>query len=403
MNVLIYEPDPGGHRFTAVRMLPDALATIDSGQPLNLSLATTHAALDTEEYQLQLAPVAERFRFVPVPEFTRGAGSMKIASEKVRFLAALVNQTPFDHCYIPYADGMLQMLGMLRLNPFFKWPRKLVTEALLMRGGFAYPGASKVSILANLRSLALARCDRIHWIDPLPAHYVTRHAPALDRVCNLMPDPTPYLPAVERPAARNALQLPPDGRIIGCVGRIDERKGMDKLITAFAHAKLEPTDRLLLAGRQTDGIRRLIASLDDPSVKDRIVSIDRYLDNDELLFATSAIDLMVTPYPDFVGSVSIVARAAMAGRMSLGADTGWMGHVIPRFELGVVCDVHDEQGLVALLPQTLAASEHWSPGPAARAFLDFMSRENVLAHWSALIRSRLNCPSPMPPQPWPET
>lgn len=402
MKILIYEPDPGGHRFTAVRMLIDALAQIDSSEPLQISLASIAAAVTTEEFELQLAPVRDRFDFVAIPGFTRGAGSLKIAAEKVRVLSALLAERAFDHLYIPYADGMLQMLGVMRLNPLFRWPANLVTEALLMRGGFAYAGAPRLSAWTNLRTLSWSGSERIHWIDPLPARLIARKYPRLNQRCNLMPDPTPYLPGVDRQTARNALQLPAVGRLLGCVGRIDQRKGMDRLINAFARAELQASDRLLLAGRQTDEIRRQIESLDDAAVKERIISIDRYLDNDELLFATSAIDLMVTPYPDFVGSVSIVARAAMAQRMSLGADTGWMGYVIPAFELGRVCDLHDQESLTRLLPSCLAASTHWQPGPSAQAFLDFMAGDNVRAHWTALIRARLGAPLPEPPRQWPD-
>ncbi len=403
MKVLIYEPDPGGHRFTAVRMLLDALAQVDRVAPLQICLASIAEATDTEEFQLQLAPVRERFEFVPIPGFARGVGALKIAAEKVRVLASLLNEREFDHLYIPYADGMVQMLGVMRLNPFFRWPANLVTEALLMRGGFAYAGAAPLSAWTNLRTIAWSGCERIHWIDPLPARLVARQYPALDQRCNLMPDPTPYLPAVDRSTARTALGLPVVGRLLGCVGRIDSRKGMDRLIRAFAGADLQPTDRLLLAGRQTEEIRQLIQSLGDAGVKERILSIDRYLDNDELLHATSAIDLMVTPYPDFVGAVSIVARAAMAQRMSLGANTGWMGYVIPAFDLGRVCDPYDHQALTHLLPSCLAASVDWQPGSSAQAFLDFMAEDNVQAHWTALIRARLGAPLSEPPRQWPES
>ena len=92
----------------------------------------------------------------------------------------------------------------------------------------------------------------------------------------------------------------------------------------------------------------------------------------------------------------------MAGRLSLGTDYGWMGYVIPRFELGAVCNTDDQAQLERMLPELLARSVRWTPPPVAQALLDFMGRRNVLAHWSALLRERLGKPAPVAPLAWPD-
>ena len=131
------------------------------------------------------------------------------------------------------------------------------------------------------------------------------------------PDPVESKPRIDQGVARRRLGVPESGRYLGSVGLMDERKGIDRLITAFANAPLEPDDRLLLVGQSSLAVRDLLEGPMADLVRDgRIVAIDRYVDNEEFSAAISALDVVCTPYPQHIGSASVVIRAAAAGARS---------------------------------------------------------------------------------------
>src|SRR5207244_1486991 len=75
-----------------------------------------------------------------------------------------------------------------------------------------------------------------------------------------VPGPVSPVGLHEKSAARIELGLPVDGRWISSVGVLDSRKGVDDLVTAFATAKLAPTDRLLLAGRAEPSVLAAVSA-----------------------------------------------------------------------------------------------------------------------------------------------
>jgi len=154
---------------------------------------------------------------------------------------------------------------------------------------------------------------------------------------------------------------------------MDERKGIDRLVRAFAAARLRDDDRLLLAGRLSESLRRLIqADFADLISRDRLVLMDRYLTDDELCASVTAMDLICTPYPRHVGSASIVIRAAATGRPTLGVDYGWIGFVIPRFQLGWTCAVDAIPDLAMALARALDQAAGFRLSAAGRRFVDFI-------------------------------
>ena len=406
LRLLVFEPEHSGHRLTGVRVLLDALRGIPDfdRHVAGIALATSAAARRSVEFEGQLADVAHGLDVREVPAAPDGLGALDTARHRAAALREALRAAPADHLYVPWGDGLLQLLTASRFLPGgVRLPRRLVSETIMMRAPFGHEGTPLRVGLPSRLAVSHSPFSRVHLIDPAAhASLLADRYGATDRV-RLLPDPiTPTRP-MARDRARAALGLPEGGRMIGCVGPIGERKGTDRLLAGFLDAALEPDDTLLLAGAHTASMRELVARAARSHPHRRVVSIDRYLSEAELSEAVCALDAMAALYPRFNGSASIVLRAAAVGRLSLGSDRGWMGTMIPRFGLGHVCDVEDRAGLGRAVEDALAASARFELPAAGRAFVDYGAISNTRAHWTALLRERLGlAPDPaMRPFPAP--
>ena len=119
----------------------------------------------------------------------------------------------------------------------------------------------------------------------------------------------------------------------------------------------------------------------------RIVSIDRFVTTTELMDALVAMDLCCTPYPSQNASASIIIRAAAAHRPVLGANFGWIEHMVPRFSLGWMCDVLDQPAFVRALHESCERCPSWQITEAAERFVRFHSPANFQAAWVREIRA----------------
>ncbi len=406
MNILIFEADHHGQRLMGVRVLIEALIELElkhdrhtcsendhrvsqenrQGQPVEIALALTEAGARSEEYSEHLAQLSSHVNLVLLPAVNAQQSPWKVALSKIRVLRQVLRDQHPDHLYIPYGDGMLQVMSLLHWIPgMLRWPATLQSEVLMMRGGFAYPGARRLQRLLTLFSLRFSPFTRIHMNDPIPFHYLQQHHPQIH--VQLLPDPISTTQVLDKQSARTALDLPLQARIIGCVGVINERKGVHRLLESFLKISDGENDDvyLLLAGKHSESIRRLIAASSNTT---RVLSLDRYLTESELNQAICALDLMVSPYADFTGSVSMVLRSAAAGRMNLTADTAWMKLVVCSFDLGKTCNVKDASELTAALVDSLPEAVQFQLSELARRFVAYGQIDNVNAHWTDLLRER---------------
>lgn len=390
-NVLIMERNHQGHRLTGVRVLLDAL--LDFNRTHNaissITLATTQEGFDSNEFDVQLSDVNEHLQRLVLSPNKGAVGTLKAAWIKLQDWRAHIAPGKFDHVYIPYADGLLQVLSVAKLVPGFVTPANNVCiESIFMRGSFGYESAQARTQKVALFGVQHAPVHRVHLIDPLPYRFIQKQKPALVKKVKLLPDPITPTQAQDKQLARRALGLEPGCQWIGCIGVIDDRKGADKLIEAFDNAALAPNTRLLLAGKQSPALSALITA----KANEQIVSINRYLTELELSQALGALDVVATPYPNFIGSASIVLRAAAGERYCLGSNSGWMNYVIPAFELGAVCNIFDKSAFAKALESALHESASYEPSHACKAFVHYGSLENVYAHWTDLVREKTGAP-----------
>jgi glycosyltransferase involved in cell wall biosynthesis len=206
----------------------------------------------------------------------------------------------------------------------------------------------------------------------------------------LIPEPVEPLPQVDSKEARRLLGIPVDGRYVATTGLMEPRKGIDLLLRAFARAKLQEDDRLLLIGKMHKAIRDLI-SREYQSLLNagRIVIVDRYVSDFELGCGFMAGDVLVIPHPRQVGSSGTLVRAAAARRPIIVSKFGWVGWVTQHFELGTTVDVTDPMAFGTAIETTLNNTAAWRRGEKAARFCQYHTVKNQKAHWLvSLARDR---------------
>lgn len=396
MHVALYEPNNSGHRYTHIKRLLPALAALGG----KVTFVTSRQGRASQEYAAQIKAVEHHATVESSMEFDEKGDLKRNVRSFADNLRRVARDLAADHIFMPYADGTIQTIGILRLTGRFSIPPNVEIEGLMMRGLFAYEAST--AIKARLRTkawltlTAAAPFATIHHMDPIVYRAMRDRAPSLAKRVRLIPDPVePFTPPTCA-EARRRLGIPDDGRYIGCVGFQDRRKGIDRLIRAFLDARLGAKDRLLLAGKQEQAIKDILAGEAVQAVDEgRIVSLARYISDEELCLGVSAMDVVCTPYPPDAGhsgSSSIVIHAAGQERPSLGSDCGWVGDTIRRFGLGAVCDVMNPTTFAAAIRASLESAAEFRLPEGGKRFVEFHRPENFTGCFTKRLRERLNLP-----------
>ena len=401
LRVAIFEPDASGHRLHHVRLLAEAVNAMAGATPVTV---TSDAALHSEPYQVHLAGLRDEVRHDVVP--IGSGGRLGPPDAKANALIGYLRENETHHVIVPYADGLTQCLGLRALQGRFRRKQGVEIEGLLMRGLFAYAEPSgfvqrareAVRRQAWLRLTAAAPLDVVHWLDPIPYREIASRGGGLARRSALMPEPVEAIEDVGPREARERLGLPVDGRLIGCVGGIDRRKGCDRLIEAFAVAKLPEDVKLVLVGKHEPAVADRLRSTHATLLsRGQIISIDRYLSDADFDSALCAVDVLATVYPRHVGSSGLVVRAAAAGRTVLSSDWGWLGWAVTTFGLGTVCDARSPDAIARAMPLALARGAETATGVVsadAAAFASYHTVDNFVAHWTRRLHERIGTPPP---------
>ena len=282
------------------------------------------------------------------------------------------------------------------------WPRDLVVEGWIYRGRFADPSDKRWK--SRLRRLMFADLLQKGLFRKLHLHHELLYEFAAPIAINtptsvvLAPDPIvigdPITPADARQKLGLADGGSPHRKWIGVPGMIAEFKGAHLLLDAYrirSQRGDQPEVNLMLAGPHDDKIRAMLRQppYRNAVAEGKIVSVDRFLSEDEMYWAAAACDLMVASYPRHQNRSSVILWAAAAGRPCLGTEESCVGHVIRKERLGGVCDVRDTTALANSISEMLSAP--WTEDDAARvrSYANFHRMENYQAISSKLVRSRL--------------
>jgi glycosyltransferase involved in cell wall biosynthesis len=381
-EVLIYCPLDGGHHLNFARLVVAGFRQLGV-QPI---LATTEKAEKSRELAAAQIPILR----LPARQ---GGGRIEILRQQVEDLLRLAQERPWSRIALPAGDGLLQVLGLAAQGDVRILAPGLPIEALAIRGSVAYPASAMVHLKhrASLHFLERAPVVVRHHLDPVFMDWL-RVQPPPRTEWRLMPDPVEIPAPLDRQTARMRLGIPVDGVVAGCVGVLDERKGIHLLVEAFEAAQLPSDARLLLVGTCTPGVKAAVVRLRArPGFAGRVHVVDKWVTDEKMMTALAAMDLVVAAYPGHVGSASIVLRVMAAQRPVLGSPTPWIARHVASYGAGWVSDVDDREAFASDLARAMAAAPSWRPSPRVRELLAFNSPENFMAHWTQATAAELGC------------
>lgn len=186
-----------------------------------------------------------------------------------------------------------------------------------------------------------------------------------------------FAPVADRASLRRSLDLPEDGPLIGCFGRIRHQKGNDLFVTAMIEVFAKhPQGKALIMGRATAEHQDFLKSL-----KDRVSAADltdRILFRDEVPIADlskhfQALDLYVAPQR-WEGFGLTPLEAMSCGAPVVATRVGAFEELIDEGETGYLVDIEDAAAMADRVSRMLT-------DPDALAAMSKAARQNVLDHF----------------------
>lgn len=154
--------------------------------------------------------------------------------------------------------------------------------------------------------------------------------------------------------ARRLLGLPPESRVILFFGHIEWRKGLDRLIEAFALLSREENDlRLVIAGTANENFapyEHLITSL---GIRDRVVVDLRWIPYSEMQRYFNAAFVVVLPYR-LISQSGVIQLAYAYRRPVVVTDVGGIGETVYEDGTGIVAESEDPDGIARAILRLLA-------------------------------------------------
>jgi len=388
MRVLILEQRyDGGHYLNWVKLVVLSLMDLAS----EIVVGVPAAAKDSSQYKLALAPIQDRFRLYDLPP-DRPANRFKMIRRLASITSQAIDDVRPDALYLPTGDGSVDAINLARILGQNVLRNVEHSEVLLMRRPAAYgvPDQRVPAWVGNL-SVRIGQWSRVLAIDPVVFGWLKNHCGAeVAARAVLAPDPVDSLPPIDRDEARRLSGLPRAGRIISSLGLQEARKGVDLLLQAFVIANLRTTDHLLLAGPIAPEIRSALEAarrwISDPS---RILVVDRYLSTLELHQLACASDLLAVPTRAVAQPSTIAIRSIPAERPVITNNKGWFAYMIPKFQLGVTCDVENVEEFAALLPDALEQARKYHVSTAAKRLIEYQRPENFIATWRSGLAEKM--------------
>jgi glycosyltransferase involved in cell wall biosynthesis len=387
MRVLVFEQWQGGHYFNYLESLIPRLTDLAD----EVVVAMTPRALASEEFNGQLTPIAAlpKVRFEGVVPPADPALPVRERFQLLRNLKNAVEQFRPDYLIVPSADAQnLAMSALGHLGISFL-PRDLPTEGTFHMGY----GPAAITVKHGIKELiyraAYAGCTWTHlnFVNFLYFEHAERNHRAWVHRAQLVADPVPPVPRLDREAARRLLGIPEEGRYLGLLGGLDKRKAVPELLAAFRSADLGSTDRLLLGGRLDDEFRQLIDNeYGELVAAGRVVLIDRFLSRDELSRGFGALDVVCATYRDFPGLASLLLKGLAAGRPVIAQNFGWSAALIDRFRIGHTVDIRQIEQFGKTLRAALETAGDYVESGAVRRLLSFHEPANFAAGMSEHLR-----------------
>lgn len=345
MNVLVYDADFRGHHLKYASMVIEA--SLMRGH--HVTYAAPLGAFGSEEYHQFLMAMHGMFSEQPFTLPAKGyASKLREAVMHTVRLVQTIHRCKADVVVIPHLDLCFYAYGLIGSCLRLVWRRNLPVTGIQFAAIWAYDEV-RLNLAKRLKKwIALYVVNhgpfaRVLFIDEQAFRWFTRVKKSARVQIGLCPDPVESDIDVSVEECRAFFGIPKEWRVVGAVGGLNERKGIDILVRAFSRMSVHSERCLLLVGKQTPAVRRVVAEAlrGRPDIADRIIELDSFVSTHLLQMAIKAADVISALYPCHCASASIVLRAAAGKKPVLASDRGWVARVVHQYGIGRTCNVGD--------------------------------------------------------------
>ena len=139
---------------------------------------------------------------------------------------------------------------------------------------------------------------------------------------------------------KNKFKVPTDKQIFLNFGYLDDRKGMEVFIDACATLPIEALAKicLLLAGPVPEYYEKIIEAKLAQVPELEVIRCYGYLPAREVQICFEISDVVLILYQDFLNMSSVLIRAAMANKPTFATQTGMIGELVSKHNVGVTVD-----------------------------------------------------------------
>ena len=181
---------------------------------------------------------------------------------------------------------------------------------------------------------------------------------------------------IPKQEARLKLNLKQDDRVILFFGLIRKYKGLDLLIEAFSLLKVNPHNKLLIAGEFYEDKQPYFDLISKYKLEEQIILLNQFIPNDDVKYYFSAADIVALPYRS--ATQSGVTQVSFHFEVpTLVTNVGGLGEIIPHNVAGYVVEPN---------PQAIASSlEDYFENKKEQAFTEGMKQEKQKYEWSIFV------------------
>ena len=139
---------------------------------------------------------------------------------------------------------------------------------------------------------------------------------------------------------KNKFKVPTDKQIFLNFGYLDDRKGMEVFIDACSTLSKEALAKicLLLAGPVPEYYEKIIEAKLAQVPELEVIRCYGYLPAREVQICFEISDVVLILYQDFLNMSSVLIRAAMANKPTFATQTGMIGELVSKHNVGVTVD-----------------------------------------------------------------
>lgn len=353
MRLLIVEPASGGHHMSPyVQFLVRAAARRGWKVRLMTTLKTSkHPAFKIVEREM---PGELALSIMPEIANPVGKGAMSLFYKQFKYRQAMArgfkklsgDEIP-DLIYIASLDGVDKALSVFG-SPFGSVPIAGMFVSVkfhrFQMGTGPSSRSDKLYKWSFERLLEIKSLFSIAVIDEYFVKYSRQQSKPEYKKVNFVPDPGELEGSGSMAQARGQLGIP-DGRfVILLYGLLSTRKGVEELLKAVSLLKDEDEISVLLAGQIDAGVETILRQSIAMKLlaSGRLIILPGFQDkNQEYRVFRSANAVWLGYVGGFYGKSAVMPQAGSVGLPVLACNTGLIGAITKREDLGLVFDPKD--------------------------------------------------------------